>query len=206
MVTKVYYLSITQVNGETFASRDDLDLVYQLDNKIFDDAKAEMHDRQLLHFETDKVTEIGFEHGENSVALRKSGADWKYVTDSLVPIDSQKVTEVINVFRDMKTHRFEDYKATDLAKFGLDKDTQKMWVVLENGQRSEITLSKTGPVNDPDKSRYAMHGPAEGARSAFLLKGDQAAKFNQKLEDFLKTATPAAGATPPPAAPTGSVQ
>ncbi len=200
---KVYHLSITRKGGKTYAARDDQPMVYELDSKIFDDATAEMHDRQILKFDVNNVTELGFEHGSTQVAVRKTGTNWKYVADPLVPIDDQKVTEKLNVFRDLKTHRYAAYKADDLAPFGLDKELERMWVVLNDGQRLEVLLSKTGPVNDAEMSRYAML--AGDQKAVFVLKGDQASKFQQRLEDFTKTAGQPGAGTPTPA-PTGAVE
>jgi hypothetical protein len=203
---KIYRLSLTQgkkegdKDGTIYAARDDQDIVYELDRKIFDDATAEMRDRQILKFEVANVIELGFEQSGTQVSVRKTGENWKYVPDPLVPIDDQKVTEKLNVFRDLKTHDYETYRDADLAKYGLDKDYDRMWVVLNDGKRLEVMLSKTAKVNDADKSRYAAL--ASDPKAVFLLKGDQAGKFQQKLEDFQKSATPAAaGATP--ATPSG---
>ena len=105
--------------------------------------------------------------------------------DPVVPIDKQKVTDVCNALREIQTHRYVDYDADDLAGYGLAGDVDRVAVTLSDRRRIEILLSATGPAGDPDKSRYAL---LAGTRKVFLLKGEQADKFQQKLEDFEKTA------------------
>lgn len=201
---KIYRVALAKKGDAAYAMVEGQPQIYEIDLKIYEDAIAELHDRQVLKFEVADVRQIGFEQGASQVVLNKSGDDWKYAADPLVPIDNQKVTEVINVFRDLKALRYEVYDKADPAKYGLAKDVQKMWVVLTDGQRSEVVVSGTGPINDADKSRYAMK---TGTPSVFLLKGDQAGKFAQKLEDFEKSANaaPAPGPGAGPGGPPGAV-
>ncbi len=191
---KVFRLRLSQRDGATYASVEDKPTIYELDNKVYDDTTAEMHDRQIMKFELANVADLEFEHGETKIQLHKSGEDWKFLQDSTVPIDNQKVNDVLNAFRELKTHRYVSYTAADPEKHQLDKDVDRVAVSLNGGEKMEIRLSKKGPEGDADKSRYATLGTGKGV---FLLKSDQAGKFAQKLEDFEK----GSGAKPPAAPP-----
>jgi len=142
-----------------------------------------MHDRQITQFAIDEVTELAFKTAAAGITLRKAGDDWTYVEDPVVPIDKQKVTDVLNALREIQTHRYVDYDADDRAGYGLAGDVDRVAVTLSDKGRIEILVSATGPADDPDKSRYALRA---GTRKVFLLKGEQADKFQQKLEDFEK--------------------
>ncbi|GMU22642.1 MAG: hypothetical protein AMXMBFR13_27270 [Phycisphaerae bacterium] len=184
----IHHLHMSRRDGKVYANLDNGQMVWELDDRVYEDATAEMHDRQVTKFEIANVVDLTFESPEHAVvALRKTGEEWKYLPDPLVPLDKQKVTDVLNALREIKTHRYVTYAAEDLGKYGLAGNVWKLIVGLDNGQRTEIVLSNSGPENDPDKSRYAV---AAGSKKVFLLKEDQAKKFEQKLVDFEKTDKP----------------
>lgn len=198
----VYRLLLTRKDEKVYGCFPEGQMIWELDARLYEDATAEVHDRQITRFEVANVVDLSFEQPEGAVALRKSGEEWRYLPDPLVPIDKQKVTDVLNGLRELKTHRFVDYAAADLAKYGLASDTQGLVIGLDTGERTEIRLSKAGPSDDPDKSRYAM---LAGSKKVFLLKDDQVKKFSQKLADFEKADKPAAPdtASMPPGGPGG---
>lgn len=188
-------LFISQKDGKTFACLDDGPTIWEMDERIHQDATAEFHDRQITSFTVADVAELSFERADGALTLRKSGDEWRYVNDPLVPIEKQKVTDVLNVLRELKTHRYTDYAAGDLGQYGLSEPSVRVVLGLSGGQRTEIRLSAAGPANDPDKSRYAV---VAGSNKVFLLKEDQAKRFDQKIEDFAKPAAPAGGPSAPP--------
>lgn len=187
----VYRLMLSQKAGKTYACRADRDLVYELESKIYDDATAEMHERQVAKLDTATVTDLTLVVGGAELSFRKSGDEWTYVADPVLPIDKTKVDEVLNAIRDLKTHRYVAYQAADMAKYGLGGQVDRVSVVADAGKRIEILLSAGGPVGDSDKSRYAA---LSGSKAVFLLKGEQVDKFSKKLDDFEKKAdSPATG-------------
>ncbi|HOJ54746.1 MAG: DUF4340 domain-containing protein [Phycisphaerae bacterium] len=189
---EVRRLFLARKDDKTYVALEGSEMIWELDNRIYDDATTEMHQHQIVKFEVPNVVELSFEDAKGVLTFRKSGEEWRYVTDPLLPIDKQKVTDVLNGLREIKTHRYVDYAAADLAKYGLGDDAQRLVISQENGQRTEILLSKTGPANDTDKSRYAV---VVGTKKVFLLKEDQARKFEQKLDDFVKSDKPAGSPT-----------
>lgn len=196
----VYQLQLAQKDGVTYACVAGNDTVYELEGKVFEDVTAEMRNRQIAKFTVEEVTEVAFKAKAAQITLRKDGENWKYVEDALLPIDSKKVTDVINAFRELRTHRFVEYAADDLAEYGLAGEVDHVSFALKSGPRTEILLSATGPEGDADKSRYAV---VAGTKQVFLLKGDQAVKFEQKIRDFEKTANAPADDKTPPGGPGG---
>ncbi len=192
----VYRLMIAQKDGRTYACREGNDLVYELENKIYDDASAELHDRQVTRLDTATVTELVLATADGELVFHKSGDEWSFAGDPVLPIDKAKVDEVLNAIKDLKTHRYAAYQAADLGKYGLTGQTNRVSVVAERGRRIEILVSATGPAGDPDKSRYAA---LAGSKAVFLLKGDQVDKFTRKIDSFEKSSK----ATPSPAGGAG---
>jgi hypothetical protein len=180
--TVIHRILMSQQDGKTYACLSDGDTIYELDDKQFEDATAEMHDPQIFKFDIAEVTELGMSMGGETFSFRKGDKDeWTCLQDPVLPIDKEKVKEVLNDLRDLKTHRYVSYKASDLAPFGLGEDAKRLSVALIGGTREELVLSDRGPEGDADNSRYAM--PA-GTKKVFLLKGEQVEKLDKKLEHF----------------------
>ena len=203
--SKILRLAMTKHDGVVYACREGDEIIYELEDKHYDDAMAEMHDRSVAKFTVADVAEVAFQAAGDEVTLRKSAPDkWQARQDPVLPIDGQKVTEALNDFRDLQTHRYVAYDAPSLADYKLDADVDRLAVTLDDGTKIEILLSKVGPADDPDESRYA--GVA-GSTKVFLLEGEQAAKFAKTLDDFEKNGktadvgSPSGGAPVPAYAP-----
>jgi hypothetical protein len=186
-------LFLAQKDGKTYGAVDGKEMIYELDGQIFTDATAELHDRQVTRFETNLVSEVQFAKGDSTLTFRKSGEDWKYVLDSVLPIDKDKLTKALDELKDVKTHRFVSYQADDLAAYGLDKPAQRFSVAFDGGNRIEVLISGKGPEGDADKSVFAA---VAGQKKVFLLKPDQVEKLSRDLDDFEKSSTPAAPVNP----------
>jgi len=181
-----YILNLSKQADKVYAAVAGRPMVFELDRRIYDDLTAEMHDCTLTHFTGPEVVEMAFVTGGKTMTLRKVGEEqWRYEEDPLVPIDSKKVKDLVIAFRGLRTHRFVDYDAEDVSAYGLGDSADRVRIVLKDGKKYEILLSAKGPAGDPDHSRYAM---LAGTRKVFLLTGEQAAKFAQKLEDVEKKA------------------
>lgn len=181
----IYRLMLVQKEGKTYACREGSELVYELENKIYEDATAEMHDRKVAKLEPATATELAITTGGTELVFRKSGDEWTYTTDPVLPIDKAKVDEVLNAIRDLKTHRYVAYETADMARYGFAGQTDRVSVLTEGGDRIEILLSAAGPTGDPDKSRYAA---LAGSKAVFLLKGDQVDKLARRIDSFEKAA------------------
>jgi hypothetical protein len=183
----VYRVMLTRQDGKTYACVDGRDLVYELDNRVYDEVAAEMHATQIAKFDVASVVEVSFASKDGQLAFRRTGEkNWQYAGDPLLPIDAEKVKEALNDFADLKTHRYVAYEADDMAAYGLQEGAPVDRVVItpEGGERIEILVSKKGPAGDPDRSRYATK---VGTKQVFLLKGEQADKCARELEGFQKS-------------------
>jgi hypothetical protein len=104
----------------------------------------------------------------------------------VLPIDGEKVKEVLNALRDLQTHRYVNYTASsaDLQKYSLpDNAAHQISLVVSGKPRVKLLVSSQGPDNDPDDSHYATTGD-QGM--VFLLKGEQIEKLDKDLEFFEK--------------------
>lgn len=203
----VLTLDLSRHEGKVYAAVPGKDTVYVLAERIYDDVTAEMHDRQLTRFDVENVLEIAFRTSAASLTLRKAGEEWKYAEDPVLPIDEDKVNDVLNAFKELRTHRFADYDAADLGAYGLGEDADRVIFTLAGGQTLELRLANQGPsAGQPgdEDDRYAM---IVGSNAVFLLTGDQANKFGQKVEDFeASDEDEGAAAAPPPRGGMGGPQ
>ena len=180
-------LLIARKDGKVYGAVAGSDVVYELSEQVYDDAVAELHDRKIADFKVEDVTEVGVSIADAPLVFTKSGAtDWKYQVDPLLPIDAEKVKQLINDIRDLKADRYVAYAASDLGKFGLGAGTTNVTASLKDGRRIDLRISSQGPEGDADNSRYAT---VADSNKVFLLKGEVADKFNKKLEDFEKEST-----------------
>lgn len=184
----VLRLHLARKDGKIYAAVDDKEMIYEIDEQIFTDATAEFHDRQIIRFESDRVTQVEFAQGDTVMTFRKVGEDWKYALDSVLPIDKEKVTKVLDELKDVKTHRFISYKTEDLAAYGLDAPARRFAVNLDGGESTEVLISSQGPRGDADGSVYATR---TGEDKVFLLTSEQVEKFNRDLDDFEQSASAA---------------
>lgn len=184
-VGKAYMIQMTLKDGKVHACVPDSDVVYELDNKVYEDAVAEMYRREVFTLEPGDVTELAFKTGASTVTLRKTGDIWKYLEDPLVQIDASKVTDVLSAYKEFKTFRYAEYAAEDLGKYGLTADADGVTFGLKDGRKIELLVSTLmGPAGDATQSlRYAV---LAGTNRVFMLKPDQVARTRQRLEDLQK--------------------
>lgn len=185
-VETVYRIHLAHKDGNTYACVDGQEPIYQVAANVYHDAAAEMHDRQIAKFEVADVTEVALGAGDSRLVFRKAGEEWKYQADPVLPIDKEKVTQVLNDIRDLKTHRFVAYAASDLSSYHLSGDFgTAASVSLSDGRKIEFHVATSGPAGDPDGSKYAV---IAGQNKVFLLKNDQVNKITKKIDDFEKKA------------------
>lgn len=183
---EVYRLALSRVDGKTYAFLVGGETVYELDSNVYDTASAELHDRRVIQFEADSATSVFLSDGDDEMSFIKSGEDWKYGPDPVLPIDKAKVRELINAFRELKTERYVDYVASDLDRYGLGSESKvrRVGAVVQGGERVEILLSRMGPEGDGSDSRYAVKA---GESKIFLIRGEDVEKLSKSLEDFEKS-------------------
>ncbi|HSW45711.1 MAG TPA: DUF4340 domain-containing protein [Phycisphaerae bacterium] len=182
---KVYELHMTYRDNKVYGCLADGDVVYELDEKVYDDARVELYQQQVLKFDPADVIQLAFRSKGIGITVSKAGDQWKYLEDPMVQVDALKVTDVLNAFKDLKTYRYADFNATDLGKYGLaGDDVDRVSFSMKDGSRIEVLVSQMSPPTDQVKtSRYAM---IAGDTKVFQLHPDQAGKFRQRVEDFQK--------------------
>jgi hypothetical protein len=181
---ETYGLLINKTSEGVFACKPDGEMIYRLDEKIYEDATAEFHNLQITDFETDAVDEITFiSPKDEKLTLRQEdeGQGWKCLPHTLVPIDDSKVTETIKELSDLSAQRYVSYNVEKPADYGLTENILQVRIILTEGRTIELHVSQDGPANE--NSRYAR---LTDTNKVFLLTGEQVAKLHKSLDDFEK--------------------
>jgi hypothetical protein len=196
---KVYRVKFAKKGADVYAMVDGVDLVYQIDAKIYEHIAAEMRDRTVANFEVPQVTSVALVRPGDEMEFTQADGKWSYKQDNTVALDDQKIKDLLNAIRDTKAQRYVRYKAApaDLAAYKLDAPATKVIITTTGSKKTELRISSEGPAGDAEKSKYAS---VTGSDTVFLLKGDQVDKLAKKLGDFTKSEK-TASSTPPPRPP-----
>jgi len=186
---KTFRLVVARKGGKVYAKAEGNELIYEIDPLIRTHLLAELHDRRIFRFSSSQVVGLTLELEKERHDFAKREDKWVYLTDP-IPIDEQKVTDLIDALRDMRTHRFVSYHATDLERFGLDDPAKQVVITLDDGTTYRLLVANDGPDRGEDRrSRYAVVRKGEqdaGPWKVFLLKPEQIRKFDKRLSDFEK--------------------
>ena len=173
-------------DGKIYARLEDGELVYEVDHKVLDNLLAELHDRKAVPADgITRVVQLTFRNRDRALTLEKVGKKkWIADVDPTVPIDPEKINELVKSLAKLKTGKFISYHTEDLAEFGLDEPAIMLAFTDEWGETCQLHVSAEGPEKDLEQSRYAT---VLGSNKVFLLSLDQVGVLNQTLSDFEKT-------------------
>jgi hypothetical protein len=173
-------------DGKIYARREEGQLVYEVDHTVLDNLLAELHDRKAIPVDRQTYpAKISYRTSDRAFTLEKVGKDkWIADVDSVLPIDPKKIDSALDELRNLRTGKFVNYRADNLAAYGLDSPAIEVTVVDEWGEPATIMVSATGPDRDPDQSRYAT---VAGTHEVYLLPLQDLGVLNKTLSDFEKT-------------------
>jgi hypothetical protein len=173
-------------DGKIYARRQDRELIYEVDHTVLDNLLAELHDRKA--FPIDRATRIAtltFRTRDSAFTLEQVvHKSWIVDVDPALPIDPKKVDAALNSIRQLRTGKFVDYQAEDLAPYGLDDPAISLSFTDKFGESGALIVSARGPENDPQQSRYAT---LVGSNKVFLLPLNDLGALNKTVSDFEKT-------------------
>lgn len=132
-------------------------------------------DEIILELDTEKVTKLSWEYGEESFAFHKEEG-WFYDADEAFPVDEEKIRQLLEIFEQFgvafKIEEVEDYSAYGLS------DPQCTIHIETEEESYEILL---GDFSTMDSQRYVSLGDG----NAYLVKNDPMDTFEVTLEDMI---------------------
>ncbi|MCK6483588.1 MAG: DUF4340 domain-containing protein [Phycisphaerae bacterium] len=159
----------------------------EVDDKIFRDLTAELHEHRVVKFDTSQLAAIELRYPDRTLVFEKSGNDWLLEGEPGFRGDAGKLRQIADGVRDLQTTRFVSYQATDPAAYKLDAPAIAVTIRPEEGLGVELRISSEGPANDEEQRRYAT---IVGTNKVFLVYGSDAAKFDKQIKDMERSDAP----------------
>ena len=111
----------------------DSDLVFELPWPKIKNFDAELVPTQILNFERTDVKELALNYADRSISLKKTNNVWKLKNNEQKEVQGKEVDYFISNLNELKGNYIEQYKATNLTQFSLDKPLLSITIGLESG-------------------------------------------------------------------------
>ena len=174
-------LAVTEHDGKIYARLDGVDIVYELARSFYDRLSAEYRVGEVLVFDDETVRRLTIRQGSEEHVFERTDATWRYKAEPDLPLDQEKVTNLLLQLHDMKTERFAVYSTDDLSPFGLADPFLVATVELEDGSTVALHVSDRTCSADPQHRRYAG---SSGVSGVFLLPQDIVDRLSVSLADL----------------------
>jgi len=163
----------------SFARVEGKDTVFIVRSGIVERFDKELHTRTVMELKPEDAQSLRIQHaGAEEIVCEKKDNAWKITTPKDQDTDSVKIEDIINELRDLKAERHVEYKAADLAKYGLDKPAVRLAVKVRDKESTLLLGNKKD-----DDNTYAKVGDDDGV---FLVKKSTVDTLSKKLPDLLK--------------------
>ncbi len=154
----------------------DSDLVFELSWPKIKNLEAELVPTKILNFERTDVKELTLNYNERSISLKKINNVWKLKNNEQKEVQGREVDYFVRTLDELKGSYIEQYKATNLTQFSLDKPQAVITVGLEGGD-AVLYLGKK-----KDASSYYVKN--KDADYIYVVDKDSVANLIKKEEDF----------------------
>ena len=172
-------LDVTEHDGKIYARLDGVDTVYELERSFHDRLAAEYRVGEVIVFDDEVVRRFTIRQGSEEHVFERDEATWRYKLEPDLPLDQEKVTNLLLQLHDMKTDRFAVYSTEDLSSYGLADPYLVATVELEDGSFVKLSVSSQSCEGDSQNRRFAG---AIGVSGVFLLSSDTIDRLSVSLD------------------------
>lgn len=157
--------------------------IFEIGKDVYDSVTAELRTPDVFSFDVSKVKQFTVRNGDQRHTFAKSGASWTYQQEPALPLEAKKVDNLLLQIKDMKTEKYNQYGATDLAKFCLTAPQYEVEVQVE--EAPPLTLSVSGDSCPAQKTpnHFAM---IQGQDAVFSLTEEMFKRLRLSLGDLEK--------------------
>lgn len=134
-------VNLSKRDGQVYAHRLDLTVFMEVDAAVYDALMAEVLDGVFWKLEQSQIVAFGSKDSEREVGFRKVRERWQYSLEPDIPIDPAKIEQHLSKMLNLKTARFVEYSASNLADYGLDSPTYRFFFELQDGTVHELLVS-----------------------------------------------------------------
>lgn len=96
--------------------------------------------------DTDSVTKLTIQNGENTFTLKKSEDQWVFADDADTPVDQDEVSELLGNFATVSATKQLTENDDTLSNFGLSKPALTLTVTMSDGAEHTYLFGDTVPV------------------------------------------------------------
>lgn len=154
----------------------DSDLVFELSWPKIKNLDAELVPTKILSFERTDVKELTLNYNERSLSLKKINNVWKLKNNEQKEVQGREVDYFVRTLDELKGSYIEQYKATNLTQFSLDKPQAVITIGLEGGD-AVLYLGKKKDAN----SYYVKNKDSD---YIYVVDKEAFANLIKKEEDF----------------------
>lgn len=156
----------------------DSDLVFELSWPKIKNFDAELVPTKILNFDRTEVKELALNYANRSVLLKKTNNVWKLKNNEQKDVQGREVDYFIRNLDELKGNYIEQYKATNLTQFSLDKPQLTIVMSLESGD-VVLYIGKKKDAN----SYYVKNKDSD---YIYVVGNEAIANLMKNEEDFTK--------------------
>ena len=168
--------------ADSYCMYSDSNLVFLLSWPKIKDFTAELVPTNVLRFEKMEVRKLSLVYADNAIQMEKTNNVWKLIGPNKKDPQGGEVDYYVRNLYDLKGSYIEQYKATNLTQFALDKPQLVVTVGLESGD-AVLYIGKK-----KDENNYYVKN--KDADYIFVVDNELIAKLLKKEDDFMKVSDP----------------
>jgi hypothetical protein len=180
--SKTLELAITGHDGKYYAKRSDQGTIHEVTGDFYKQLVASYRADRVMDFESDKVLQFSIRTQGAVHVFERQDDRWVYQAEPDLPLDSNKVENLLLQIRDLRTDRYVRHVVDDPAAYGLAEPASEVAVSLDDGASRMLLVS--GQEGDDGVNR-GFYASVEGAGSGvFLLTADSTRRFEVVLDEL----------------------
>jgi len=174
-------LQAAEHDGKIYAQRADRPVIFEMSRDFFDQLQVEYRSDRILEFDDTDVVRFAIRDGEAAHTFEKRDDKWVYAAEPDLPLDAQKVANLLAQLGDLRTPRYVEHAAADLSSYGLISPRREAKVTLTDGTEHVLSVSKQRGRQGSESGFYSA---VEGRDGVFLLTPDSIKRFDVRLESL----------------------
>ena len=182
---ETFELKVAEHDGRCYAQRADRPTVFEIARSLYEQLFQEYRTREVLAFDDPAVRRLSIRKNEETHVFQREDDHWTYQAEPDLPLDPNKVDNLLLQVKDLKTERYVDSTGADLdlAEYGLSAPVHEVAITLEDGTEHTLLVSDKVCERHPGEGFYAT---VKGRGDVFLLTPDMVRRFSVSLEELEK--------------------
>ncbi|MCH7872562.1 MAG: DUF4340 domain-containing protein [Planctomycetes bacterium] len=174
-------LAAAQHDGKYYAHLAGRGVVYEITKDAFTQFTAEYRTDRVIEFDDAKVERFSIRHGDSTHTFVKRDDGWILEAEPDLPLDADKVKNLLLQVNDLRTPRYVKHAGADLVTFGLDSPSREVTVSLDDGTQRVLWVSQRKGGSGTESGFYCG---VKGRTDVFLLTEDSVKRFEVSLDDL----------------------